>query len=348
MTDSTRNQVLAFGATAAGAYMLYRALRPRYDFRGKHVMITGGSRGLGLVLAREFAARGARLSICSRTPEELHTAFGELGKTTRVVAVGCDVTDPARVKGFVNVAQERLGPVDVLVNNAGMIGVGPLEEQRAEDFELSLKTHFWAAYYVTNEVVPGMKARRAGRIVNISSFGGKVAVPHLLSYSVGKFALTGFSNGLRAELAGDGITVTTVCPGLMRTGSHVNAEFKGQNDREYAWFALGNAIPGMSISAENAARQIIDACATGEAEVVLTLPAKLAVAAQALFPGLVSDVSALVDKWVMPGPGGIGTRRVKGHDSRGVLPSAVTALTDRAAERNNETRAGRMAGEPTV
>ena len=222
-----------------------------------------------------------------------------------------------------------------------------MEEMRAEDFELSLKTHFWAAYHVTNAVLAGMKDRRAGRIVNVSSFGGKVAVPHLLPYSVGKFALTGYSNGLRAELAEHGIVVTTVCPGLMRTGSHLNAEFKGRNDAENAWFALGNATPGLSISAENAAEQIIDACATGEAEVVLTLPAKLAVAAQTLFPGLVSDVSALVNRYVLPDPGGIGPRRVKGHDSRGTLPEVVTAMTDRAAARNNETRSAKMAGEPS-
>jgi NAD(P)-dependent dehydrogenase (short-subunit alcohol dehydrogenase family) len=346
MTRDAANRCLVVGAAAAGGYLLYLALRPRYDFRGKHVLITGGSRGLGLVLARQFADHGARLSICARTGEELRTAYAELSRrAAKVVAVECDVTDPVRVNEFVAVARQTLGPVDVLVNNAGVIGVGPLEEQTAEDFELSLRTHFWAAYHTTNAVVPEMKARRAGRIVNVSSVGGKVAVPHLLPYAVGKFALTGYSNGLQAELARHGVVVTTVCPGLMRTGSHVNAEFKGRNDQEYAWFALGNAVPGLSISAESAARRIIGACATGEAEVVLTLPARLAVAAQALFPELVADVSAFVDRWVLPAPGGIGPQRVKGHDSRGLLPSVFTANTDRAATRNNETRAAKMAGE---
>jgi short-subunit dehydrogenase len=344
MTRDITNRCLAVGAAAAGGYLLYQALRPRYDFRGKHVLITGGSRGLGLVLARQLADRGAKLSICARTADELGSA--ELSRrAVAVLAVECDVTDPVRVNEFVAVARRAHGPIDVLVNNAGVIGVGPVEEQRAEDFESSLRTHFWAAYHTTNAVVPEMKARRAGRVVNVSSFGGKVAVPHLLPYVVGKFALTGFSNGLRSELREHGIVVTTVCPGLMRTGSHVNAEFKGRNEQEYAWFALGNATPGLSVSAEYAARRIIEACATGQAEVILTLPARLAVAAQALCPELVAGVASFVNRWVLPAHGGIGPQRVKGHDSRGLVPRVFTAHTDAAARRNNETRAAKMAGE---
>lgn len=98
----SRNQCLVLGASALGAYFLYRAVRPRYDFRGKHVLITGGSRGLGLVLARELAARGTKLSICARTPEELAAAFDELSRRTAVVAAQCDVTDPVRAAEFVS------------------------------------------------------------------------------------------------------------------------------------------------------------------------------------------------------------------------------------------------------
>ena len=175
------NRALLAAAAGVGGYLAYRALRPRYDFRDKHVMITGGSRGLGLVLARQLAARGARLSICSRDPSELVRAVGDLtARGANVVAVECDVTDRGRVREFVAIARQKNGPVDVLVNNAGMIRVGPVEEMREEDFEASLRTHFWAALYTTLEVVPDMKARGAGRIVNVASIGGKIAVPHLL------------------------------------------------------------------------------------------------------------------------------------------------------------------------
>src|SRR5437764_2101577 len=123
-----------------------------------------------------------------------------------------------------------------------------------------------------------MRRRHSGRIINITSIGGKVSVPHLLPYGASKFALVGLSEGLRAELARDGVVVTTVCPGLMRTGSPRNAFFKGRHRAEYTWFTLGDSLPGVSMSAERAARKIIEACRNGTAEVVLSLLAKSAVA----------------------------------------------------------------------
>ncbi|MBA4064188.1 MAG: ketoacyl reductase [Isosphaera sp.] len=324
-------------ALGAGGYLAYRAFRPRYDFRDRHVLVTGGTRGLGLVMARQLAAAGARLSVCSRDPAEVARAAADLtARGARVVAAACDVTDRDRVREFVAAARRGNGPVDVLVNNAGVIRVGPVEEMTEDDFEQSLRTHLWAALYTTLEVLPEMRARRAGRILNVSSFGGKVAVPHLLPYTAGKFALVGLSHGLRAELAKDGVVVTVVCPGLVRTGSHRNAEFKGRHDEEYAWFALGNATPGLSMSAEAAARKALAACARGDAEAVLGLPAKLAVAAQGVAPNLFAGLLALVNRWVLPDPGGIGTAAARGRDSRGALPEFVTAHTDRAAARNNE------------
>jgi len=337
---------LLLGAAAAGGYLAWRALKPRYDFRNRTVLITGGSRGLGLILARQLAAAGARLGLIARDQDELDAAAFELrSHGTRVSVTAGDLKDRAAIRRFVGESRSALGPIDVLINDAGIICVGPLEETTEEDFEVAMRTHFWASLYTTLEVLPEMKARRQGRIVNITSIGGKIAVPHMLPYVASKFAAVGLSEGLRAELAKDGIVVTTVCPGLMRTGSHVNAEFKGRNDQEYAWFALGNAVPGLSMSADRAARQIIAACARGDAELVLTLPARLAVALEGLCPNLVSNVMALVNRRVLPGPGGVGPRHVKGTASRRLLPDAVTSLSDRAAARNNELRRTPMATE---
>ena len=335
------NRLATLAAAGGAAYLAYRWLAPGYNFRGKHVLITGGSRGLGLVMARQLAAQGARLSICARDGDELAAAADELTRAgAQVCAAECDVTMRERVQEFVAVAKRRLGPVDVLINNAGIIGVGPLEETRLEEFELSLKTHLWAPLWFTLEVLPEMKARRAGRIANISSFGGKVAVPHMLPYVAGKFALVGLSHGLRAELAKDGIVVTTVCPGMVRTGSHRHAEFKSDHEAEYRWFALGAATPGFAQSAESAARQILRAVALGDAEVITGWPAKLAAFTQAVAPGLIGTVSALTNRYVLPGPGGVGPQRVKGSDSRGKTPDALTVLADRASARNNELSAG--------
>jgi short-subunit dehydrogenase len=219
--------------SAAAGYLAWKVLRPRYDFRGRNVLITGGSRGLGLVMARQLAVRGARLGLMARDEVELFRAVKELKRRGATVSatVG-DLKDRTDIRRFISESRGNLGPVDVLINNAGVIGVGPLETMTEADFDVALRTHFWATLYTTLEVIPEMKSRGAGRILNIASFGGKIAVPHMLPYTASKFAQVGLSNGLRAELARFGIVVTTVCPGLMRTGGHSNAEFKGQNEQE--------------------------------------------------------------------------------------------------------------------
>jgi len=181
-----------------------------------------------------------------------------------------------------------------------------------------------------------MQRRQGGRIVNITSIGGKVSVPHLVPYCASKFALVGFSEGLRAELLKDGIRVTTVCPGLMRTGSARNAEFKGQHRAEYALFSLSAALPISSMQVERAARQIVGACKRGDAEVILSIQAKLAAFFHGVFPGATADLFGLVNQF-LPGPGGIGEQKAKGKDSESsISPSFLTILNDRAALRNNE------------
>ncbi|MGB7926009.1 MAG: SDR family NAD(P)-dependent oxidoreductase [Pyrinomonadaceae bacterium] len=338
--NNNNSKALVVAAAGVGALIAARALARRragYDLRGKTVLITGGSRGLGLVMAREFAGEGARLAICARDEAELERARADLHKLgARVLAVPCDVTERAQVNEMVSVVADHYGQIDVLVNNAGVIQVGPLEVMTVEDYEEAMKVHFWGPLYTTLAVLPEMRRRRDGRIVNISSIGGKISVPHLVPYSASKFALVGLSEGLRAELQKDGVVVTTVCPGLMRTGSPRNATFKGQHRAEYAWFSISDALPVTAMQAERAAHQIIEACKRGDAEVVLSIQAQLAVKFHGLFPGLTADLLGLVNR-LLPGPGGIGRKRAKGKDSQSELsPSWLTILNEQAAERNNE------------
>lgn len=329
-----------WAAAGAGALMAARAVVRKwseYELRGKNVLITGGSRGLGLVMAREFAREGANVAICARDVEELSRARADLAERgARVLAVPCDVTERSQVYEMVNVVREHFGRIDVLVNNAGVIQVGPVEVMTIEDYEEAMQTHFWGPLYATLAVLPEMRGRREGRIVNISSIGGKLSVPHLVPYSASKFALVGLSEGLRAELRKDGVVVTTVCPGLMRTGSPRNATFKGRHRAEYAWFSISDALPVSAMKAERAARQIIAACKRGDAEVVLSIQAELAVRFHGLFPGLTADLLGMIN-YLLPGAGGIGRRRAKGKDSQSSWsPSLLTVLNEKAAEQNNE------------
>ncbi|MBV9958807.1 MAG: SDR family NAD(P)-dependent oxidoreductase [Acidobacteria bacterium] len=340
--EERNREALALAAAGLGALLAARAVVRRwreFDFKGKTALITGGSRGLGLVLAREAARQGARVAICARDAEELERARADLkARGASVLAVPCDVTQRVQVNELVESVRERFGGIDVLINNAGVIQVGPVEVMTLEDYEEAMRVHFWGPLYTMLAVLPLMRARRGGRIVNISSIGGKISVPHLVPYSASKFALVGLSQGLRAELQKDGIVVTTVCPGLMRTGSPRNATFKGQHRAEYAWFSISDSLPATSMSAERAASQIIEACRRGDAEVVLSIQAQLAVKFHGLFPGLTADLLGIVNR-LLPAPGGIGRRRAKGKDSESaVSPSLLTALTEAAARKNNEVQ----------
>lgn len=330
---------LGWIALALGAWVVGRMLlrhRP-FDVAGKTVLITGGSRGLGLILARRFAAEGARVAICARDPVTLERARADLvARRASVLALAADVRVPDQVTEVVRIVEEFFGPVDVLVNNAGEIAVGPVEAMTEEDFASSLDVHFWAPFHAIQAVLPDMMRRGQGRIVNISSIGGKVAVPHLLPYTAGKFALTGFSEALHTELAKDGIVVTTVCPGLMRTGSPANAFFKSQFQKEYAWFSILASLPVTSISADRAARQIVDAVRYGRAELIISLQAKIAARLYGLMPATAQRFLAMVNGW-LPGYAGIGPEQVRGQQSHSKRsPSWLTVLSDQAAVRNNE------------
>jgi NAD(P)-dependent dehydrogenase (short-subunit alcohol dehydrogenase family) len=329
--------------TAIGLGLLTaRALgrRRAYDFGGKSVLVTGGSRGLGLILARQLACEGARLTLVARNADELARAANDIRSIrplADVLTIQADVRRRADVDRAVGGCIERYGRVDVIINNAGIIQVGPLDHMALSDYHDAMDTHFWGPLYTTLAALPHMRRQRGGRIVNISSIGGKVAVPHMLPYSASKFALTGLSDGLRAELARENIVVTTVCPGLMRTGSAVNAMFKGKRPQEYAWFAVSASLPLLSIRAERAARQILAACRRGDAELIITTQARLAVLARTLASGVVGSTMSIANR-LLPSPGDAhGDVAQPGTVSgSGWVRSVLTAPTYAAARRNNE------------
>ncbi|MBA2576188.1 MAG: SDR family oxidoreductase, partial [Euzebyaceae bacterium] len=308
------------------------------DLGGRVAVVTGGSRGLGLALAREFASQGAAVVVCARNAEQVEGAASELrAGGADALGVACDVRDPEQVRALIDRAVERHGRLDVLVNNAGTISIGPVEVQTLEDFQQAMDTMFWGTYHPTMAALPHLRAAEAGRIVNITSIGGKVPAPHLLPYTAAKSAAVGFSEGLRVELAPEGVLVTTVVPGLMRTGSHLAALAKGDSAAEFRWFGLAASLPVTSTSAEHAARRIVAAARRGDAEVILTWQAHLAVRLHGLAPALSSRAAALVDR-LLPDPpsDGSGTEAELGGET-GVDLGPLGALGDRAAETHRQS-----------
>jgi NAD(P)-dependent dehydrogenase (short-subunit alcohol dehydrogenase family) len=299
------------------------------DLNGRVVLITGGSRGLGFLLAREFAGKGCRVAICARNSEELERARHDLEEGgAEVLAVPCDVTQRVQVDQLIEETLRRYGAIDILVNNAGIIQVGPVDSMTYEDFDEAMAVMFWGVLHLTLAVLPHMRERKSGHIVNITSIGGKVSVPHLVPYNCAKFAAVALSEGLRAELRPQALRVVTIVPGLMRTGSYQNAFFKGRPEKESAWFSLGAALPGISMDAERAARQIVRATERGESERILSWPAKVLARFHGLFPGTTADLLSLINRLILPPPGGEETGRIRGFEAQQRLDSrVVSALT---------------------
>jgi NAD(P)-dependent dehydrogenase (short-subunit alcohol dehydrogenase family) len=324
---------------AAGAAAFAAARRmTRISLDGRTALVTGGSRGLGLAIARELGRLGAHVTLAARDAAELDTAREDLASRGIAVSVlVCDLAERGEGARIVEQVIADRGRIDVLVNNAGVIQVGPIEHMQTAEFEEAMTVHFWSALQTIQAAVPSMKANGGGRIVNVSSIGGKIGVAHLVPYCASKFALTGLSTALRGELAKDNIVVTTVSPGLMRTGSPFNAWFKGRNRDEFAWFAVTDSLPVLTIEAARAARQIVDASRKGDAELVVGWPAKLAVVANAISPSLMA-LAMRVTNALLPSPDGeSGNRARSGWQSLSAFaPSPLTRLTERAAIDLNE------------
>jgi short-subunit dehydrogenase len=334
-------QTLA-GITAATAACAVAAAQRRQKghrrTEDRVVLITGGSRGLGYALAERFAREGNRLVLLARGLEELNQARltllkkGAVLSSNDVLVIPADLKDEAQAKRSVEHAIEHFGRIDVLINNAGVIEVGPIEDLSVEAFRSSMVTNFFAALYVTHAALPHMLQRnrtRPAAIVNICSIGGKVAVPHLLPYTASKFALVGFSEGLHAELRHKGIRVTTVCPGLMRTGGHVHAKFAGNRKKEELWFNLGATTPIVAASVRRAANHIYNAVARGRAEITITPQAWFAARATGLAPEMVQRLTSFANEFVLPAPipatsqSTTPVEQIKDNEREGAAPTTV-------------------------
>lgn len=312
-------------------------------------LVAGASRGLGLLIAAELACRGHDVAMCARDEDELRQGVAladRVVKTRGQVPVRlrpyqCDVSDREDVRRLVADVERDLGPIEVLIHVAGIIQVGPAEAMTLEHFDDAIGTMLLGPVHTAWSVLPGMRERDRGRIGIVTSIGGKVAPPHLLPYATAKFGAVGFTEGLAAELAGTGVTATTVVPGLMRTGSQEQALFTGDHEKEFAWFGTAASLPLLSMDAERAARRIVDAVLRGKPEVVLTPLAQVGMRVHGLAPELTIRAMGLTKRLLPKATGGAGdSRTVLGRTAAAGLDSPVvhrlTGLGRAAARKYNE------------
>jgi NAD(P)-dependent dehydrogenase (short-subunit alcohol dehydrogenase family) len=300
-------------ATSIIATAAVYALMPRPAKRrpGQVVVITGGSRGLGFALAERYGRSGAKLVLAARHLDELtyarHTLLARqaVQSADDILLIPADLTDAAQATLLIDHAISHFGHIDILINNAGVIEVGPVEDQPIAAYRRAMATNFFAALYTTHAALPHLLHRKAGTgdaaIVNIASIG-KFAMPHLLPYVASKFALVGFSEGLHAELRHKRIRVTTVCPGLMRTGGETHANYTGQIKKERRWFNLAAKTPVFAASVRYAANKIYNAVAAGRAEITITPQAWLAARVAGIAPSTTQYLASLANQFLLPAP----------------------------------------------
>jgi short-subunit dehydrogenase len=305
-------------------------------------LVAGASRGLGLLVARELGQRGYRVVICARNEDELMGAAAFLERAGAIPFVRvCDVTDREAVQELVDGIEAEVGPIETLITVAGIIQVGPLESTTMDMFTAAVDTMLWGPVNLALAVLPRMRERGAGQLGTVTSIGGIVSVPHLLPYSTAKFGAVGFSQGLAAELSGTGVTATTIVPGLMRTGSHLRAQFIGKAQREYTWFAASASMPLLSMNAERAARKMVDAVLAGKPTIILTPLAKIGARVHGVAPAATVRLMSVAARLLPKAPAGqAATGELEGRVAERQLNSrslaVLTWLGKRAAHRFNE------------
>lgn len=325
---------------------------------GLSAVVTGGSRGLGLLIAAELLSHGCAVTIAARDAEELDRAAALLHNRhdgARVRTAVCDVRNTDEVTGLLDGAAAAFGGVDIVIANAGVIQVGPASTVGEDGFRDAMDTIFGGALHTSLAALPHLRrSPSGGRLALIGSVGGLFAVPHLVPYSCAKSAVAALAEGLHAEEGGRGVSVTAVHPGLMRTGSHLHAEFGGRQEQEFAWFSALAGTPVVSMDAGRAAARIVRGVRRRRPRIVLTPAAKAADVFHGLAPVTTTRLSGALAR-ALPDPKdgsstdgsprrkGADVGRLAGHPVAKRLRAWGSALNDKAASRYNET--GRPPGE---
>ena len=250
------------------------------NFKDKVVLITGASSGIGRAVAIKFAKRGATIILVSRNNEKLEQVNEELKKfNTSTLVCECDISDKSQVEKISKIILERYDSVDILVNNAGFAIYGSVSELTIEEIESQMATNYLGMVYCTKNFLPSMINKKSGHIVNVASVAGSFGLPGIASYCATKFAMLGFSEGLKHELKGTGVGITVVSPIMVRTNFFDHSSFE----------SMPKYSP-TSLSAETVANAILKASNSPRLEIIVPSIVRVAVWLKSTFPYLINPI----------------------------------------------------------
>ena len=300
--------------------------------------VAGGSRGLGYAIAHELGEAGHRVLITARTEADLDRARVQLAaEGVDVITRVHDVRDADGARELAAEVESRYGPIEVLVAVAGVLRVGPLPD-RAEEYAEPIDIMLRGPINLVHAVLPGMQQRDRGRIGIITSIAGIIPVPHLVAYSAAKHGAVGFARALTEELSGSKITVSTIIPGLMRTGGHWHADYIGRPTAEYAWFTALSAAPLMSMDAQRAAKIIVHGVINGRRKIIFTLPARIGELVYRMAPDAVGILIGAAGR-LLPPPGDDQAPGYQAAVATSKLFDRLTVLARRSVYRFNQAAA---------
>lgn len=291
--DKKLQSIVTFALAGYGTYKLLKTIsRPskKEKLKGSSVIITGASAGIGKAYAFAFAEQGCDLILAARSKEKIDSLAEEIRQkyNVKVLSVPTDVSDEEQAKNLINIALEQFDHIDILINNAGIGSYGYIHETSISDMKKIMDVNFWGMVHCTHSILPSMIRRRKGRIVNVSSVVGKIALPTMGAYSATKFAMKGFSDSLRVEMKKYGIGVTVICPTSTKTDFVGNA-FDGNK--------LKDDIFGMS--SERVAKETINAILDNKREHILGIGENIGVTINSNFPNLIDNVLTLAPKFIL-------------------------------------------------
>ena len=250
------------------------------NFKGKVVLITGASSGIGRESAIEFAKLGANIVLVSRTKEKLEEVSDELKKFNVITLIcQCDVSDKDQVKEMSKTVLEKFDSVDILVNNAGFAIYGSVSDLSIDEIESQMETNYFGMIYCIKNFLPSMLEKKSGHIVNVASVAASFGLPGIASYCASKFAMLGFSEGLKHELKNTGVGITVVSPIMVRT-----------NFFEHPSFEKMPKFSPTSLSSKTVAKSILKAANSPRLEIIVPSVVRGAVWFKNTFPYLINPI----------------------------------------------------------